>query len=313
MPLTDKELSEVEGEAEALAWQAGRLLLDRFQGPLPVEYKDGARRSDPVTEVDRRCEAFLKEELSRRFPDHGVVGEEGAGKGEQARECTWVLDPLDGTTNYLNGFPCFACSIGLVERGAPVAGAIFVPWPNSRGGRVFHGRKGGGTRDGAEAAPVRLAGPPEPQPTSLVGLPGMFPGGYRLDRALRRRLGEPRALGSIAYEMCMIVDGVMAYGLFNGPRAWDVAAGIVLVQEAGGLVVAREKRGWKRFEGFQPSASPAGDYEPLRRWRAAVIVGNAQVARFVAAGLRPRSRLLRRLTRRVRAFLGARRQPDGRK
>ena len=140
MPLDADALRDIEEQTVELAWRAGAVLLEHFQTPLHVEYKGRRAGSAPVTEADRRVEALLQEELARRFPDHAVVGEEGAGKGSAASSLTWALDPLDGTMNFLNGLPVYASSIGLLEEGRPVVGAVFIPsYPGLAGsGAAFY-------------------------------------------------------------------------------------------------------------------------------------------------------------------------------
>ena len=147
---------EIETAAVQLAQGAGEILSSRFGQRIAVEYKDKEQR-DPVTEVDKACQEYLVREISRLFPEHSILGEEGGGdeSGESETPCNdivWVLDPLDGTTNFLNGLPVFASSIGVLYRGRPLAGAMFVPWPIDGGGFVLHCRRGAGCFAGAAAA-----------------------------------------------------------------------------------------------------------------------------------------------------------------
>ena len=98
-----------------------------------------------MTSVDKASQEYLSSEIAKRFPGHGILGEEGANDAESdtpAPDFVWALDPLDGTTNFLNGLPLYASSIGVIHRGVPVAGALFIPWPNSRGGFVLHSQPG---------------------------------------------------------------------------------------------------------------------------------------------------------------------------
>ncbi|MGH2603431.1 MAG: inositol monophosphatase family protein, partial [Dehalococcoidia bacterium] len=117
--------AEIEEAASGWAHEAGQLLLARFRTALTVEYKSKGRQ-DPVTEADRESERFLHQAIHARFPEHGVLGEEGA-EAAQGAPFVWVLDPLDGTTNYINGLPLWCVSVGVLWRGRPVAAAIFTP------------------------------------------------------------------------------------------------------------------------------------------------------------------------------------------
>ncbi|MBI4575244.1 MAG: inositol monophosphatase, partial [Planctomycetes bacterium] len=135
------ELREYQGFAEGLAREAGGLLLEMADRG----YRLKARRN-LVTEADTASERLIAARIRAAWPDHGLLGEEGTRHPGGGR-WTWVVDPLDGTTNFLNGLPLFAVSIALLEEGVPVVGAVFVPWPRASRGRVLHARKGGGAWD----------------------------------------------------------------------------------------------------------------------------------------------------------------------
>jgi myo-inositol-1(or 4)-monophosphatase len=295
--LSDKDLEEIERQAVELAWEAGNILLGHFHGgPLHVEYKGKTHGDDPVTEADHHAETFLKEELARRFPDHGIVGEEGAGEGSDAASLTWVVDPLDGTTNFLNGLPMFASSIGLIEDGVPIVAAVFIPWPVGNMGRVLHARMGGGSWDGDRR--LRVAEGISPVAGRVVVLPTFRTGPFRAQRSLAEKPGERRSVGSTAFELALVADGKYQYAVFARPRSWDVAAGILLVQEAEGWVMTRSRaqRGWHPFNSF---ASPKDDGPPgqklLRDWANVIVVGNPEMTNWVSRRVRIRRPWRRRL------------------
>ena len=110
-----------------------------------MEFKDDKQRDRSPPR--KQTQAYLAAEITRRFPEHGILGEEATEEEKQseepARDTLWVLDPLDGTTNFLNGLPVFASSIGVIHRGRPVAAALYIPWPADGGGFVLHCRRGG--------------------------------------------------------------------------------------------------------------------------------------------------------------------------
>ena len=286
MPLDGNALREIEEQTVDLAWRAGAVLLEHFQTPLHVEYKGKREGSAPVTEVDRRVEELLQEELTRRFPGHAVVGEEGAGQGSAAAALTWALDPLDGTTNFLNGIPIYASSIALMEEGRPVVGAVFLPWPGRVQGRVLHARRDGGAWEGE--VPLRVAPGESPMPGRAVVLPRSNIGRYQPQGALRRSPGERRSLYSTAYEIALAAEGSYQYALFPTPHIWDVAAGVVLVREAGGQVLTLDRghSGWRPFAAVESDAAegPPGQ-DALRRWVEPILVGNPDIVRYVSTHL----------------------------
>ena len=151
------------------------------------------------------------------------MGEEGEGRAAGEGGLTWVVDPLDGTTNFANGLPSFCCSIALVEHGEPVVGAIFLPWPDTPGGRVFHARRGGGAWEGE----VRLQVAPGEKPVAgrVTVRGGFIPGRFRPSKELLKNAGQQRSVGSTAYELALTADGTYQFTLHGAPHSWDVAAG----------------------------------------------------------------------------------------
>ena len=291
--LPDQRLAvEMESVAVEMAREAGRMLQARFRGQLEVEYKDD-KKQDPVTSADKECQAYLIDTISSRFPDHGVIGEEG-GDDVDAADATapdtlWILDPLDGTTNFLNGLPLYGVSIGVLQRGTPLVAAIFIPWPGEAEGLVLHARRGAGAWLNEE----RLALPRSegPEAVRLIALPGSFGAMFRVRKEMAGRLGQPRMTGSIVYELALTACGAFQYVVFGGPKIWDVAAGALLIVEAGGAVLVR-RRASRRWEPME-SLGPSWDGDPpslkeVRGWTAPMIAGNSGVAPLIASGLRRR-------------------------
>ncbi len=305
---------EIEAAAVEMAQGAGDILAAHFGRKISIEYKDKEKR-DPVTEVDKACQDYLVGEINRRFPDHSILGEEQSEEeAKKAKEdpdaveppCgdfLWVLDPLDGTTNFLNGLPVYAVSVGVLHMGRPLAGALFIPWPKPGGGFVLHCRQGGGCFAGED--PVEVYKSDEPVNNRLAGLPGHFSYFTKYGKGLKGKSGEPRTTGSIAYELAMTACGVMQYAVFGAPRMWDMAAGALAVMEAGGTVMTRspKEKGWHVMESFVPTwQKKTPTLKELRRWVAPLVVGNDKVAPLLAANLRSRLHPMakcRQLTRRI--------------
>ncbi len=322
--LDDALILEIELQAVKFARGAGGILAGHFGRRIEVEFKDDKQR-DPVTAADKEAQAYLTAEILRHFPDHGVLGEEATEEEKQseepARETLWVLDPLDGTTNFLNGLPVFASSIGVIHRGRPVAAALYIPWPADGGGLILHCRKGGGTKiapltagTGADDEPVKVLDTEQPIPNRLIGLPGYFGVANRFTGGLANKAGELRTTGSIAYELAMTARGVMQYGVFGAPRMWDMAGGVLAVQEAGGTVMTRFRgeRQWHPIESFVPSwDEKTPTMKELRAWVAPLVAGNHHLAPLIANNVRRRFSLkakLRPLTRMLRKKKGTPKQ-----
>jgi myo-inositol-1(or 4)-monophosphatase len=218
--------------AVAIAKEAGALLLERYGRLTGAEISRKGPR-DFVTAADRDAEALIARRLAEEFPEHGLLAEEGARKAGDGP--VWIVDPLDGTTNFLHGIPFFAVSLGLVEDGKPVLGVIHAPAL----GRTFYGAPGQGAFD--EARPLSVSVTPDLR-EALVAT-GF---GYSLDRVPDHNLDNLasvarvargiRRLGSAALDLAFVAAGHLDafWELHLSP--WDVAAGAAIVRAAGGTV-----------------------------------------------------------------------------
>ena len=212
------------------AMEAGGLLVAEFDRPAKISYKGEV---DLVTQADRRSEQAIVVRLRGFFPKHAIVAEEGGGQQGDS-PYRWIVDPLDGTTNFAHGYPCFAVSIGLEEAGELVVGVIYQPITKE----LFTTAKGEGAYLNEKRIQVssidRLS-------TSLLATG--FPSAkrahnpnihYYWDFTLRshgvRRDGS--AALDLASVACGRFDGFWEFGL----HSWDTAAGVLLVREAGGVV-----------------------------------------------------------------------------
>jgi myo-inositol-1(or 4)-monophosphatase len=222
-----------EQVAREAATAAGRIIRERFseKKPISVERKG---LHDFVTAVDREAEAAVLGHLKDRFPDHTVMAEEGSPEAAAA-DYRWIVDPLDGTTNFIHGVPVFAVSVALEGPGGLLAGVIHDPIRDE----TFHAHRGGGARLNGE--PIRCSRPAGAH-EALVATGFPFRELTRVDRYLRafeafiRTTAGLRRAGSacldLAYTACGRYDGFWEIGLSR----WDIAAGVLIVREAGGKV-----------------------------------------------------------------------------
>jgi myo-inositol-1(or 4)-monophosphatase len=212
------------------AREAGSILLAEFDRPVKIGYKGEV---DIVTEADRRSEAAVVARLHSHFPKHTVVAEEGSGH-QGASPFRWYVDPLDGTTNFAHGYPCFCVSIGLVENDELLVGVVFNPV----NGELFTAVKG----EGAYLNNKRIQVSTIPRLATSLLATG-FPSQKRTENpnihyywqftlashGVRRDGSAALDLASVA---CGRFDGFWEFGL----KPWDTAAGTLLVREAGGMV-----------------------------------------------------------------------------
>jgi myo-inositol-1(or 4)-monophosphatase len=265
-----------ERTAVDLARRAGENALVAFRGTVVREFK-GRRQDDLVTSLDRETETFLRTELRRAFPDHGLLGEEHADDIAADASYVWVLDPIDGTMNFASGLPLFGISVGLLHDGAPVAGCIWVPVGPTLGHGVYHARVGGEARFDDQPVHVSRA---DDERGQIMALPAGHLRAFRFKRppstAPRpaRALPDSRTTGSCTAELVLIASGGLRAGVFIRPSIWDVAAGAVIVRQAGGTVLTWSDHDWVTFERFVPQAPSTGKGEAaLRNWGRPLLLG----------------------------------------
>ncbi len=220
------DLLDVAREAAAAA---GFVVRQAAAGPVVAETKSAG---DYVTAADRAAEAAAVDVLRRRCPATPVVGEEGGGTVDLER--CWLVDPIDGTTNFMRGFPIVGVSVALVQAGRPVVGVVEAPMLGSAwsacAGEGVHDHRG-----------RRLSGPQRPgDGVVATGFP--FRHKERLSTYLpvferaTRRFEDIRRAGAASLDLAFTAAGVWD-GFFElGLGAWDIAAGTLLVRESGGVV-----------------------------------------------------------------------------
>ena len=210
---------------------AGQMLRENFSKPHQVFYKGVI---DIVTEVDRESQRLIFEMLKDAFPSYGLLGEESS-QPIRTEGPIWIVDPLDGTTNYARDYPLFAVSIALEKNGEVVAGVVYNPLLDE----LFAAEKGSGAT--LNGAPVHVA---QTQELGKALLATGFPydvwtnpvNNYAEWERFMQRTMSVRCDGSAALDLCHVAAGRLDGYWELDVEAWDMAAGALIVQEAGGMV-----------------------------------------------------------------------------
>ena len=228
------KLEELRNFFTRLANIAAAETLPFFRSELSVEDKADDGTFDPVTRIDRQTEMALVAEINKQYPGHSILGEE-TGLKEGVEPWTWIIDPIDGTMNFLNGIPQFAISIGYEEKGEITCGVIFNPIVDE----MFVAEKGNGAY--LNNSRIRVSNKKKIKDALLVT------GGPRQASKIKdkifseyinvsKQVSNVRKFGSAALDMAYV-----ACGRFDGYwqrelNYWDVAAGIIILKEAGGFI-----------------------------------------------------------------------------
>jgi myo-inositol-1(or 4)-monophosphatase len=224
------------------ARRAGDLIREKAYQTKQVKQKTSA--SDLVTEVDQRSEEIIRDIILRHFPDHAILGEEGVAAGDKTveevweesrqHEYVWIVDPIDGTSNFVHGFPFFCVSIALAKNGELITGVVYDPMRDE----LFTAEKGKGAY--LNGQPIRVSGE-ETLAESLMAT-GFSYGQRRVEQQLRTlmrtapRFRSLRNGGAAALHLAYIAAGRLTGYWELGLNPWDLAAGVLLVKEAGGEV-----------------------------------------------------------------------------
>ncbi len=218
-------------DVERLARQAGQILFDSYEKDHQVDFKGVI---DLVTEVDHASEKFLLSEINSLFPGHAFLAEESGASAIQS-EHLWIIDPLDGTVNYAHGVPLFCVSIAYSFQNQVLLGAVYDPMRNE----MFSAERGKGSW--VNGRPLKVTRVNELQKSLMVtGFPydswKASPNNFDYFAKLGRMTQGVRRLGSAALDLCYIaagrLDGYWEFSL----KAWDIAAGGLIAEEAGAQV-----------------------------------------------------------------------------
>ena len=236
--------------AYRLSFEAAAIAIDRSG-----KEKTSRKADDSVvTDTDRAIEALFLEAISATYPNHAVCAEESANRPDprrqEARYC-WVIDPLDGTRNFAAGLPCFSTSVAVLENGSPVVAVVLEHHTK----QLYTATYGDGARlngepirvAGADAFHDRLIGVPSSKDPLSVAVLGSW---------LRTKGMILRNLGSTAMHLALVASGALDAAFCKQCKIWDIAAGALLISEAGGLLT--DEKGHPRVP-FDLTTDPGGD------------------------------------------------------
>ena len=237
MPVADP--SELVAIAVELAEEAGAVLLEG-QSRVRTSIETKSTGTDMVTEMDRASERLIVSGLVARRPDDGILGEEGSARAGTSG-VRWVIDPLDGTTNYLYGFPSWGVAVGVEIDGVAVAGAVRDPVH----AETFSAWRGGGAW--CNGRRLTVAGPPT-LATALVGTGFAYASATRAEQAavlqgVLPNVRDVRRAGAAAVDLCWVAAGRLDAFFERGLAPWDWCASSVIAEEAGARTLRRADDG----------------------------------------------------------------------
>jgi myo-inositol-1(or 4)-monophosphatase len=213
------DLNALLSTARRIVDDAEQLLLQGYGKVTAARKSDGSL----VTETDHAVDQFITTQLAAAFPAHAILSEERNTEYDPSADLTWVIDPLDGTTNFARGLPIWGVSVALLYRGLPLLGLLNFPSLHEiyeasyQRGAVLNGR------------PLATAADSHTTDQHFLMLCTRTPRRYTIDTPLK-----PRILGSAAYHIASVANGSALAGIEATPKLWDLAAALLILKEAGG-------------------------------------------------------------------------------
>ncbi len=261
------EAAELEATAVRLAGAAGTQITAAVNGELEVQFKEArpehAANSNPVSQVDQSVERFIRAQIAAAHPQHVIIGEEQPPSGPPGALISWVIDPVDGTANFINGVPLYACSIGVLHDGWPVAGAIWCASTHAVGPGIYHAHAGGPLCFNGRPIARRPAG----------NWRGLAAGHGRWTRYASQ--WDMRSLGTSAVEFAWVACGLLRLAHMPRPALWDAAAGLALLNAAGCSALTWEHGRWAPLVRFNPPSGRNAQGQ-LAAWKQPVLIGAAE-------------------------------------
>jgi len=232
--LAPDRLAELDAFLVDLNQAAAQATLPLFRADHGLIDKGGAKGFDPVTEADKGAERAIRALITRRYPHHGVIGEE-YGEDRPDAEWVWVLDPVDGTRAFIAGLPLWCCLIGLRWQGRPVLGSIAQPYLDE----LYIGHAGAArleARGGTYPLKVRSCPKLTDAIIATTDPEGCFDGAELAAWTQVRAAARLARLGCDAYAYAMVAAGTMDLVIEAGLKAWDIDSAVPILEGAGGLV-----------------------------------------------------------------------------
>ncbi|MGG5252656.1 inositol monophosphatase family protein [Neobacillus sp. SM06] len=231
--------------------QAGRLIMERMENKGVIDYKKNG--SDLVTEVDKLSEELIRSHIQRDYPGHWILSEEDCGQ-ENAYQAFlktdsgygWIIDPIDGTTNFVHGIPHFAVSIGIVKDGEPVIGVVFNPMT----AELFTARKSKGAYWNGQPIYVGKEATLAEAVLATGFQANEWHQGSRVLKQIDQLAGKSRNVrmfGASSLDLCLIASGKLTGFWHEGLNPWDTAAGVLILTEAGGIVSDKDGKPYRLF------------------------------------------------------------------
>jgi len=266
-----------------------------------IEDKNNVVGDNPVTQIDLNSQDLIVSKIKSKFPDHEILGEEGKEEKKVKSNFLWIIDPIDGTKNFINQIPLFCVSIAIMHKDEIIGGAVGLPWQNNS---VIYAFKGKGiTSNFLQKNTQKIQEYPVPGILSFA--PTYFNLSYVIKNEFYKKSGELRNLGSAAAEIALVANGNAQLALSGYAFCWDFAAAWILIKESKKSIfwgnmnknIWEDVNPWKKYfsDGFY-------DLEKLKKWRGKFFASNKEIENFILKNTKPNGRQNKNIIRRLKRY-----------
>ncbi|MFL2665195.1 MAG: inositol monophosphatase family protein [Dehalococcoidia bacterium] len=267
---------------------ASEFVINNFEGDFDVFNKGIIEGENLVTSIDKKSQEIVYEVMIKNFPDHVLLGEEESDYNEKkTKDWMWIVDPIDGTTNYVNKLSIFAISIAILFKGTPVASSITIPSIKNKK-TIMYAIKDQGTWINNKKININHSFD-VPKKGILSVTPKWLKNKFTLSDKLIGNLGEIRNIGSTCYELFLVANNQMQYAISGYAHTWDFAAGILLIKEAGGSVMKYSEKENKfiNFEGWSKGyLNDEETYSSMQNWKGLILSGNKKIVNHISNNIK---------------------------
>jgi myo-inositol-1(or 4)-monophosphatase len=253
-----------------------------------IKDKNKITGDNPVTEIDLKTQNLIISTIYSKFPKHAILGEEGESKKNVKSDYLWIIDPIDGTKNFINSLPLYSVSIAVMFKGNIVAGGIGLPWKNNF---IISAYEGSGLQ--SSSLKKHLVEDFKPSAGLITFAPTYFQRSYRIKRNFLKFSGEMRNLGSTAAELALVANGNAQLALSGYAFIWDFAAAWILVKESNKKIFFGNMNDntWQDINPWHKYFNN-GLYEldKLKNWRGKFMACQREHAEFLLNNIKPNGR-----------------------
>jgi len=276
--------------------------LDLIRLSIKEDYKisdkNHVKGDNPVTDIDHDSQNLIIKKIKENFPLHGILGEEGNQSESTKSDYLWIIDPIDGTKNFINQLPLYCVSIAVFYKGAPLIGSVGIPWDSNA---IIYAIKDEGIKSNFSSI-KKIANKDKPVPGIISFAPTFFQSSYAINKDFYKHSGELRNLGATALEMALVANGNAQLALSGYAFTWDFAASWILIKESGKEILFgnMEKNKWEDINPWNEFFIN-GHYnlKKLKSWRGKFVAFDKGLYDYIVNNINPNGSMKKSFYQRI--------------